>query len=103
MHPATVFVDHLTLCTRTVDSLVAEHQITGISLLVMDLGGAEGLCLARGHRLVGVARLRDERGRRVYVGAVMVDALDRILSDYERTETLWVADFGWGDRWWVLR
>ena len=39
----------------------------------------------------------------VYVGAVMVDALGRILSDFERTETLWVADFGWGDRWWVRR
>ncbi len=35
--------------------------------------------------------------------AVMVDELDRILSDFERTETLWVADFGRGDGWWVRR
>jgi len=39
----------------------------------------------------------------VYVGAVMVDALDRILSDFDRTEALWADHFGWGDRWWVRR
>jgi hypothetical protein len=58
---------------------VAEHQTTCVNLLVMDLESE------------------------VYVGAVMVDELDWILSDFERTETLWAVDFGWGDGWWVRR
>jgi FkbM family methyltransferase len=105
MHPETVFVEHLTLCTRTVDSLVAEHQITGVNLLVMDLQGAEGLCLAGATGLLASLDfvMSEVNESEVYVGAVMVDELDRILSDFERTATLWVADFGWGDGWWVRR
>ena len=105
LHPDTVFVEHLTLPTRTVDSLIAGHQITGVNLLVMDLRGAEGLCLAGASGLLAsldfVMSEVDES--EVYVGTVMVDELDRILADFERTETQWFSDFGWGDGWWVRR
>ena len=33
----------------------------------------------------------------------MVGELDRMLHDFERTETQWFDDFGWGDGWWVRR
>ena len=105
LHPDTVFVEHLTLPTRTVDSLIAEHQITGVNLLVMDLQGAEGLCLAGASGLLASLDfvMSEVNESEVYVGTVMVDELDRILADFERTETQWFSDFGWGDGWWVRR
>jgi hypothetical protein len=71
----------------------------------MDLQGAEGLCLAGATGLLASLDfvMSEVNKSEVYVGAVMVDELDRILSDFERTETLWAADFGWGDGWWVRR
>jgi 2-O-methyltransferase len=104
-HPDTVFVEHLTLPTRTVDSLVAEHQISGVNLMVMDLQGAEGICLAGASRLLASLDfvMSEVNKAEVYLGAVMVDELDRLLCDFERTETQWVADYGWGDGWWVRR
>jgi len=105
LHPDTVFVAHLTLPTRTVDSLVAEHGITGVNFLVMGLQGAEGLCLAGACGLLPsidfVMSEVNESG--IYVGNVMVGELDRMLHDFERTETQWFDDFGWGDGWWVRR
>jgi FkbM family methyltransferase len=50
--PDTVFVFHLTLPTRTVDSLVTEHEIADVNMLVMDLQGAEGMCLAGASKLL---------------------------------------------------
>ena len=105
LHPDTVFVEHLTLPTRTVDSLVAEHGITGVNFLVMDLQGAEGLCLAGASRLLPSIDfvMSEVNESEIYVGNVMVGELDRMLQDFERTETQWFGDFGWGDGWWVRR
>ncbi len=105
LHPDTVFVEHLTLPTRTVDSLVAELGITGVNLLVMDLQGAEGLCLAGASELLPSIDfvMSEVNASELYIGNVMVGELDRMLQGFERTETQWFADFGWGDGWWVRR
>jgi FkbM family methyltransferase len=100
--PDTVFVNHLVLPTRTVDSLVAEHGIAA-NMLVMDLQGAEGLCLAGAKDLLpSLDFVMSEVNKvEVYEGCVMVDELDRVLKDFDRVETLWVSDFGWGDGLWI--
>ena len=105
MHPDTVVVDHLTLPTRTVDSLVAEHGIAGVNFLVTDLQGAEGLCLAGASSLLPSIDfvMSEVNSSEVYVGNVLVGELDRMLPDFERTETCWFGDCGWGDGWWVRR
>jgi hypothetical protein len=88
-----------------VDSLVAEHGITGVNLLVLDLQGAEGMCLAGATGLLPSLDfvMSEVNQDEVCVGTVMVGELDRVLSDPERTETQWFANCGWGDGWWVRR
>ena len=58
--PDTVWVEHLTLPTRTLDSLVAEHDIKA-NMLVMDLQGAEGFASGGRGETDRVARLRVQR------------------------------------------
>ena len=101
--PDTVWVDHLTLPTRTLDSLVDEHEIKA-NMLVMDLQGAEGLALKGAAKLIeSLDYVYSEFNiAEVYIGCVKLDEMDRILHDFERVETT-PAPNGWGDCLFVRR
>ena len=104
--PDTVFVRHLRMKTHTVDTVIAGLPgIEAINMLVMDLQGAEGMCLAGAKGLLpSIDFVMSEVNKaEVYKGCVKVDELDRVLSDFDRVETLWVSNFGWGDALWVRR
>jgi FkbM family methyltransferase len=97
--PDTVFVEHLRLSTSTLDTLVARHRITDCNMLMMDLQGAELLCLkGASNFLRGVDYIISEvNSAEVYVGCAKVHELDEHLAGFERVETHWVRDQGWGD------
>ena len=101
LYPNIVFVDTLTLLTRTLDSLVTEHGITA-NMLVMDLQGAEGLCLAGASRLLPSLDfiLSEVNKTEIYKGCVKVWELDKMFADLERVETLWCGDEA-GNALWV--
>lgn len=98
--PDTVFVETITLPTRSLDSLVAEHGIVA-NVLNMDLQGAELFALSGAKKfLEGVDWVFTEvNNEEVYVGCAKVDQLDAFLLDYgmTRVETYWVPGQGWGD------
>ena len=104
--PDTVFVKHLTLPTRCLDSLAAEYAM-GSNMLVMDLQGAEGMCLAGASGVLDHTDfvMSEVNKAEVYKGCAKVNELDDTLGFYglERVETLWVANYGWGDALWVRR
>lgn len=98
--PDTVFVEKITLPTRTIDSLVDEYNIVA-NFLNMDLQGAELLALKGAQAfLQNVDWVMTEINQdEVYVNCAKVDQLDEFLGlyDMERVETYWVPDQGWGD------
>lgn len=98
--PETVFTERLPLATRTLDSLVAEHDIRA-NMLVMDIQGAEGLALAGAQKLLPdlIAVMLEVNNVDVYVGCAKVWELDGVLLSHglKRMETHWVGEQGWGD------
>lgn len=102
--PDTVFVDTLKLRSVTIDTLVEWHDVKA-NFLVMDLQGAEK------HALLGAAKFlprvqyvfSEVNSAEVYLGCAKIHELDEILADFERVETYWVRDQGWGDALWVRR
>lgn len=102
--PDVVFEETIKLSSRSVDSLVAEHGIAA-NFLNMDLQGAEMFALSGSHEFIkGVDYVLTEVNKKeVYVGCAQVGQIDEFLSDFERVETYWVADQGWGDALYVRR
>lgn len=104
--PDTVFVDKLTMSTRTIDSLADEYDINA-NFLNMDLQGAEL------HALQGATDflfdidyvMTEVNCEEVYKGCAQVEQLDEFLEAYrfERMDTYWVPDQGWGDAFYVKK
>jgi FkbM family methyltransferase len=103
--PSTHFVDHRLMRSHRIDSLVAEFDIHPVNMLVMDLQGYEGPVLRGATELLPQLDfvMSEVNSKQVYIGATQVEELDEILSDFDRVETLWVADQGWGDALWARR
>jgi len=101
--PDTKYVDTVQLPTRSVDSLVAEHGIEA-TLLNMDLQGAEGWAIRGAQDFLGdqvTAIMAEVNKAEVYKGCTQVGEFDRLIArrDFQRVETSWVGDQGWGDCW----
>lgn len=103
--PDIVFERHLQLPTRTIDSLVAEHGITGCNLICLDLQGAELEALSGAPVFLDQASyvLSEVNDAEVYLGCAKVWELDALLAGFERVETYWVGDQHWGDGLWCRR
>lgn len=103
--PDIVFERHLQLRTRTIDSLVEEHGITGCSLICLDLQGSELEALRGAPAFLAQADtvLSEVNDADVYVGCAKVWELDALLAGFERVETYWVGDQHWGDALWCRR
>lgn len=103
--PDTVFVERVTLPTSTIDTLVGSWLIEDVNFLNMDLQGAEL------HALKGASKTLDSieyimtevNKAEVYVGCARIEQLDDILDSFDRVETYWVGDQGWGDALYVRR
>jgi FkbM family methyltransferase len=103
--PDIKFVRTLQLRTWKLDTLVAKYRVGGCNMLVMDLQGAELLCLRGAESFLrGVDYIVTEvNSDEVYVGCAKIQELDEHLADFERVETLWVGTQGWGDALYVRR
>ena len=104
--PDTVFVERRMVESRTLDSLGAEYEwFPGVNLLNMDLQGAELLALNGAKQLLRRIDYvyTEVNNKEVYKGCAQVEELDAFLSDFERVETGWVGDQGWGDALFVRR
>lgn len=97
--PEIKFVDKVERDSRSVDSLAAEYDMQDINLLNLDIQGAEKYAIAGATDLLkGVDYIFTEINKKeVYVGCTKVKELDQMLSDFQRVETFWVHDQGWGD------
>jgi FkbM family methyltransferase len=103
--PDTVFVSDVVLTTSTIDSLVLQHSIQDVNMLVMDLQGVERSCLIGAENLLPHLDfvMSEVNEQEVYEGCTKIWELDALLLDFDRVETSWVPDQGWGDALWVRR
>lgn len=99
--PDTHFVDRVNITSTTIDDIVSAFNVRA-NFLNMDLQGAEL------HALQGGRNYIDQQAQyvytevnkdEVYVNCAKVGELDEFLTPYgfERVETSWVPDQGWGD------
>lgn len=97
--PDTVFVEHRKQKTWTLDTLVQANGIWGVNFLNMDLQGAELMALKGAEKLISELDYiyTEVNCKEVYVGCAQVEELDAFLTDFDRVETGWVGDQGWGD------
>lgn len=97
--PDTVFVEHRTVYTVTLDELKKFYEFTDVNFLNMDLQGAELLALKGAMELLPQIDYiyTEVNDQEVYRGCAKVWELDEFLSDFDRVETGWVDDQGWGD------
>lgn len=102
--PDIHFVEHNKILSRSIDSLVQEHQIQA-NFLNMDLQGAELFALKGATEFIKTVDyvLTEVNKKEVYVGCARVRQLDEVLSDFDRVETFWVTNQGWGDALYVRR
>jgi FkbM family methyltransferase len=106
--PQCVFAKTVTLRTKTLDTIVAEHGITGANLLNMDLQGAEMHALKGAEKLLeSVDYIFSEVNvDELYAGCVRLWELDAWLAErgFIRTETCMAENnVGWGDGFWIRR
>lgn len=102
--PDVHYVSDVTLPTRTLDSLAAEHGLSG-NLLNIDTQGAEGMILAGATEFLrGVDCCYLEFSTEfVYRGCARLWELDDFLRQYEfvRTDSKLAGPVGWGDGAWI--
>lgn len=102
--PDTVFVDHVTLPSRSLDSLVQEYGIRA-NILNMDLQGAELLCLKGATKFIKQVDyiFTEVNNAQVYKDCAQIEELDELLNEFSRVETYWVPGQGWGDALYVRK
>ncbi len=95
--PDTVFVEHRTMKTFTLDSRL--QDFTGVNFLNMDIQGAELLALKGATNLLPQIDYiyTEVNCKEVYQHCAKVEELDEFLVDFRRMETGWVQNQGWGD------
>lgn len=103
--PDTVWVDHITMRTTTIDTLVKENDITGCNLLVMDLQGAEGIVLEGARAFLEHVDFvfTEVNTAEVYKGCIHMEDLDALLAPFRRVETYLVDGQNWGDALYLRR
>lgn len=104
--PDTVFVETVMLWTVTVDTLAEDINFQA-NFLNMDLQGAE-LHALRGAEdtLFDIDYVMTEVNcEEVYKGCARIEELDELLGrwKFERVETYWVPNQGWGDALYIKR
>lgn len=94
-YPDIVFVGAEQIEVKMLDSF----RITDCNLLVMDVQGYELEVMKGAHEtLKHIDYIYTEVNREeLYSGCAMVEELDDYLQDFERVETKWVENKGWGD------
>lgn len=96
--PDTVFVDRIIAMTTTIDKIVSEEGVKA-NFLNMDLQGAELHALKGATEFLTTVDyiMTEVNCEEVYIGAAQVEQLDELLNTFERVDTYWVPDQGWGD------
>jgi FkbM family methyltransferase len=97
-HPDVSVVGQKTLRTTTVDTLCDRVGIRGVTLVTMDLQGAELLAVRGASSTLATARYvyTEVNVDELYVGAATIESLDQALAGFVRQETA-LTPHGWGD------
>lgn len=103
--PDTIFVEHRTLQTSTIDRLMSlnPEMFAGINTLVADLQGAELLALKGATEFLKQVKYcyLEVNTAEVYLGAAQLDELNKFLGS-EPVVVKMVPGQGWGDAIYVL-
>ncbi len=111
--PDTVFVDHKVLPTITMDTLLADYDLTQYNFLNLDLQGAELLALKGATKvLANIDYIYSEINvDYLYKDCVLLDELEAFLDEFELMEAHLEGSAdrdhprwsGWGDGLWIRR
>lgn len=102
--PDIHFERTLKLKAKKIDTLVEEYNVRA-NFLNLDLQGAEGPALRGASNFLQTTDyvMTEVNKDEVYVGCTQVAEIDDLLSDFNRVETLWVGNQGWGDALYVRK
>jgi FkbM family methyltransferase len=102
-HPEVKYISSINLITKRIDTLMRENElnIDNFDFLNIDLQGAELMALKGiGEDLNKVKAIYIEVNKEpLYVGCPLINEIDDFLwlFGFERVETEWCGNFGWGD------
>ena len=97
-HPDVHYVRDIEVSTTRLDSLYAQHDLSDLNLLNLDLQGVELKALiGLGDCIKYIDYIYTEVNKKhLYAEGALVKELDRFLTDFTRVETCW-TQHGWGD------
>lgn len=100
-HPEVVFNEAEIVSVKRLDYLPFERS--DYNLLVTDCQGYDGhVMLGATETLKHIDYICMEVNRdSVYEGNMLIDNVDKLLSDFQRVETEWVGN--WGDSWYIRK
>jgi len=100
-HPEVVFNEAEIVSVKRLDYLPFERS--DYNLLVTDCQGYDGhVMLGATETLKHIDYICMEVNRdSVYEGNMLIDDVDKLLSDFQRVETEWVGN--WGDSWYIRK
>lgn len=100
-HPEVHYINDIEVTMRRLDTLIFEHEIIDFDFLNIDVQGAELKVLK------GMGKLLEQfkwaylevNKEELYKGCALVGEVDEYLYTYgfERVETKWCGNTGWGD------
>lgn len=101
-HPEVHYVSEETRTTSRLDTLIDEHELSGLDFLNLDIQGAELKALqGLGKYLDGFNYIYTEVNREsLYVDCALIQEIDEFLEGFTRVETVW-EKHNWGDAFYV--
>lgn len=102
-HPDVTFVKQIQLETFKLDTILDETPLELFNMLVMDIQGAEYKALQGAFNMLYLMDwvYLEVNKEEVYKGCGLITEIDSFLKnerfEFERVETKWAGDTGWGD------
>jgi FkbM family methyltransferase len=101
-HPEVQYVDFYDFETLTMDTMLKDvADIKDYTFLNADIQGAELLMLKGGTKILPNLECLylEVNSKELYKGCGLVEEIDEFVKKYgfERVQTEWCGDFGWGD------
>ena len=100
-HSEVYYTEQITLKTKTLNTIFKNFNLSDFSFLNADIQGAELLMLKGATEILPKMKylFLEVNKKELYTGCPMVEEIDEFVSQYgfERVQTEWCGDFGWGD------
>jgi hypothetical protein len=100
-HSEVHYVEKIAIKTKTLNTIFKDFKLDGFTFLNADIQGAELLMLKGATEILPKLDYLylEVNKKELYKGCAMIEEIDSFVAQYgfERVQTEWCGDFGWGD------